>query len=333
MEIVARAAERLGIAVEAVDREFGYLIELSRQDKKRVMFGSLSPLNSALSARLTADKFFTGLLLARSGFRVPRTVRCLSSYWSFVPEYEDRIGPKPGVELAAELGYPLIVKPNNLSRGRGITVVHDDTGLETAIEEVWQIDHLALVQEIVEGRDLRLDYLDGELLVGYERTPLRVRGDGRRSLAELLSRDDPRFLREDTLRRIASDPLWKLKVGDRGWTFSTVPPDGEELSFSYPVLNLQRLATAVLIDKVPEKIDRACVEIGETLGLRHFGVDLRVPSLASGKEDVVVLEVNHNPLLDHLFQLGHTELVLDCQVRLLRKAFPELDPDRHPTDN
>lgn len=113
-------------------------------------------------------------------------------------------------------------------------------------------------------------------------------------------------------------------MDERGWSQDRVLAEGEELAFEAEILNLNRLAVASPITELPAATTEACLAMAEVLNLRHFGVDLRAPSLEEIPRDATILELNASPLLAHLYRLGHTELVLGCQMRVLRKAFESL---------
>ncbi|HJL14749.1 MAG TPA: hypothetical protein RMH99_03780 [Sandaracinaceae bacterium LLY-WYZ-13_1] len=315
------AAARLGLEAEVIDPAYGYLFELRDGDRRRLMLGGRSPLNDAVAARLAEDKHYTAMILARAGLRVPRTARCLSPHHPSLRAYRDRAGLAPGQAHAEAVGYPVIVKPNRLSHGRGVAVVHDRGGLGAAVRAVWALDAIALVQELAPGRDFRLDFVDGAFLAGYERRPLRVRGDGWRTLRALLEAVDARFAEGERLRRLAEDPRVAAVLEHRGWSLSTVPPEGSTLAFDGPIQNLNGASTARLVARLPERLRAHCQRAGDALGLRHFGVDLKLPSLDADPAQATFIEVNASPLLSQLYLLGHREVALEAQVRVLRALF------------
>lgn len=163
------AAGRLGWTVEIIDDEYGYLVEVRNGSRRRVLMGGCSPLNDALAARLCEDKHYTTVLLSRAGIPVPRTARCVSPMHYGDAAVNRRAGAEPGLRFVHEHGLPVVVKPNALSHGRGVTVVRDAAALPAAIEATWRLDAIALVQTYVHGQDARLDYLDGAYLAGYGR--------------------------------------------------------------------------------------------------------------------------------------------------------------------
>ena len=169
VELIREAATLVGLSVRLLDPEFGHLFELSDGHKSRTLVGGRSPLNNAVAARLAEDKYYTGLLLNRAGLQVPRSVRCLKPGYFVLSGLEDRAGVSPALPFAEQHGFPLVVKPNRLSHGRQVQLVQDAEEMKSAIRRVWDFDYLALVQTAHRGMDIRLDFLDGEFLVGYSR--------------------------------------------------------------------------------------------------------------------------------------------------------------------
>ncbi|MFQ5504659.1 MAG: hypothetical protein ACE5F1_07680 [Planctomycetota bacterium] len=324
VEIQLEAANRLGIRARIVDPDYGYLFELEKDGRKRLMLGGRSPLNDAVAARLAEDKFYAGMLLAEAGYRSPESVRCLSPYHFENTEYNERAGRGPGLEFAASRGYPLVVKPNRLSHGRGVRVVRSRDELIDAVEAVWKLDSVALVQVLVEGTDLRLDFLDlpegDAFLLGYRRSPLLLEGDGKRTLRELLVAVDPRADGAEFWSTAQESSAWQREVAALGRDGDSVLASGARVLLGSEVLNLHRLATATLIEDLSPSWRRHGLGIGRSLGLRHFGIDLKAPDDEDPATSTVI-EVNASPLLSQIYRMGHKEIALRCQMRVLAGCF------------
>ncbi len=319
--IRAEAVARLGFELEELDPETGYLYELRGRGKSRVMVIGLSPINDAGSARLAADKFYTALVLDRAGFKVPRCTRCLAPETFELSSFPQYTGLESARRFAGEHGFPLVVKPNRGSRGRDVTRVDNLSELEAAVETVWQRDYLALVQERVKGFDLRLDFLDGEYLLGYSRQPVVLTGDGKTSLGELLAAWDTRFVGEAFEASLETDPMWQNRVIAQGLTLTSVLPPEEQVALSEDILNLNRLCVATMVRQLPDAWLRHCVAIGRALQLRYFGIDFKVPDLdpklAGDPAAATVIEVNATPGLGQTYRRGETEVAIRAQMRLL----------------
>jgi cyanophycin synthetase len=316
MELRGEAARRLGCDLECLDPETGYLHEIRRGESRRLLLGGTSPLNDALASRLAEDKFHTTLLVRRDGLRAPIGVRCLKPGAFPLEEFASHRGKAAAEDFAAECGWPLVVKPNRGSRGRGIRLVENAEAMDEAIREVWADDYLALVQAPVRGMDVRLDLLDGEYLMGYTRRGVVLEGDGRSTVAQLLAASDPRFTGELFWRGLADDPL------ARGLDAAAVPAAGEVLDLRTPILNLNRLCHAEYLPDPPAGLLDVARRAGDALGLRHCGVDLKVVGLDAPADEAVVIEVNASPSLVHIARLGHREEAVAAEMRVVEAILP-----------
>ena len=311
--LLRKAAQQLGYTFTVLDPAFGYLCEVRRGNRRRVLIGGVSPVNEQWAGRLCTDKHYTNVVLAGAGIGVPQTARCLSPTFFRQPDYAPRVGLAPARALADALGCPLLVKPNSLSKGIGVEAVPDLLAMEKAVQRLWDNGSpVVLVQEVVRGRDLRLNVLDGEYLGGYERTQVQVVGDGVRTRRDLLREMGERF----------QDPAFvRAHAHDLG-ALDDVPAKGERIAFgSDVVLNLNQLATARLLETMPYGWLAWCNRVGSALGVRHFGIDLRARS--DNPTDFVVVEVNASPLLTGMIDLGFEAQALRAQRRVLQAAFSD----------
>ncbi|WP_145068009.1 hypothetical protein [Engelhardtia mirabilis] len=320
VELCLEAAARLGWNTEVLDPAFGYLWEVELPGgRRRAMVGAKTPINDAAAAQLALDKHYAGVVLRRAGFGVPAGVRALSPKHFADTRYAKDVGLDPALELARAKGFPLIVKPNRLSHGRFVRLVETEKELRRGIEAIWGLDRVALAQTVVDGRELRVDVLDGELLAAYERRPFTVVGDGERDVATLLRSIDSRFESFDpkTLAKRLGETREARSSGGGTGLAQRVPAQGEKVTLDEPILNLNRLCTAELLPQLPDRWRDFAVRAGQALGLRLAGVDLRVRSLAADPSEATVIEVNATPLLAQLAHMGHRELAVSGQARIL----------------
>jgi glutathione synthase/RimK-type ligase-like ATP-grasp enzyme len=319
-------AERLGWRGTCLDPESGWLWRLERGDRSIILAGPTSPLNDATAARLAVDKFYTGTVLRAAGLQVPDTVRCLRA--DAYPSASQR-GLEPALAFADARGYPLIVKPNRGSRGRCVVRVDDRPALLRAIERVWAMDEIALIQPALPGLDLRVDLLDGELLLAYLRRPLRLIGDGVSTVLELLAAVDGRANNERFLAKLRTEALWGETLATAGLGEQSVLAVGIELVFPSTVLNLNRCCTAEVFEALPDEWMARCRQIARALRLRHCGIDLRVPAstdpIAGDPAQATVLEVNASPTIMQIHELGATALAEAAERRVFEAMLECID--------
>ena len=73
--------------------------------------------------------------------------------------------------IEEKIGYPCVVKPCSCGSSVGISIVEDRAGLEVALAEAEKYEDNILVEKKIEGRELTVGILDGEVLPVIEIIP------------------------------------------------------------------------------------------------------------------------------------------------------------------
>ena len=73
--------------------------------------------------------------------------------------------------IEENIGYPCVVKPCSCGSSVGISIVDDRAGLEIALAEAEKYEDSILVEKKIEGRELTVGILDGEVLPAIEIIP------------------------------------------------------------------------------------------------------------------------------------------------------------------
>ncbi len=277
--IVVNEARRRGIGIEVLDAEGGYFA-LILGGRRIVCRESLSELTSAVAMSLCDDKAATHRVLKAAGLRVPEQsrVEALDQAEAFL----------------SKLGS-VVVKPARGEQGAGISVdVRDPDALERAIESARRICDTVILEEYVQGDDLRVVVIDFQVVAAAIRRPARVIGTGQHSIRELIEAQSRR-------RRAATggesaipmDRETERCVRQAGYGLNDILADGETLD----VRKTANLHTGGTIHDVTARLHPRLAEdavaAARALNIPVTGLDFIVPSVEG--PDYVIIEANERP--------------------------------------
>jgi GNAT-family acetyltransferase (TIGR03103 family) len=277
--IIADEARRRGIIVEVLDPGWGEM-RLTHGGRKIVTRESLSELTTAVAMSRCDDKRITRKIFERAGLSVPR-------------------GRLAG-DAAANEGFlnevgELVVKPARGEQGRGITVgVRDAESLERAVELAHSYCPDVLLEECVEGEDLRIVVIGHNVVAAAVRRPATIIGNGRLTIAKLIETHSRRRAAatggEST---IPLDDVTAATVEAAGYSLSDVLPDGESLR----VRRTANLHTGGTIHDVTARLHpelaEAAVTASQAIDIPVTGLDMIVPAVDEPK--YVLIEANERP--------------------------------------
>jgi GNAT-family acetyltransferase (TIGR03103 family) len=279
--IIAEEALERGIRVEVTDAEFGEM-RLSVGGRSVLTRESLSEFTTAVAMSRCDDKRVTRRIMEAAGVRVARGV---------VAREDDL---EAATALLAEVGE-VVVKPARGEQGKGITVgVSDREGLERAIRLALHHCPDVLVEELVDGEDLRVVVIDHCVVAAAVRRPAEVVGDGRNSVRDLVRATSRRRERATGGEsRIPLDDTTAEVVSAAGHELDDVIPEGERLQVRRTA-NLHTGGTIVdVTDRLHPAIAEAAVRASRAIGIPVTGLDFLVADV-EGPEHVFI-EANERP--------------------------------------
>lgn len=299
-----RAAEACGYAFRSLDGADGYLFEV--RDGARVATfaagaGTPYALNDARGASIARDKAFAAEVLRQAGVAVlPGEMFFVTSRWAEMRS--------PGRELedarvfAAGADYPLFCKPLSASNGLYAEVIESAAAFDEYMGRVAREHFAILVQPYVRAAEYRVFVLHGRALFSYRKQSAHVVGDGRRSLAELVSAL-PREAEAPTLKPRGRDPRGHLLGG------ADIPHDGEMVVLEGPANRAAGGGVEGLRDGAPDAMARLAIEAAAAIGLSLAAVDLF--DLSGDGEELAVIEVNSNPMIATLEDNARWDLIVE----------------------
>ena len=279
-------AERRGIPVRRLNSHS--LVQLGLGKNLRRVQAAMSDYTSAIGVEIAQDKDDTRRVLSAIGLPVPAgdTATTLEG----------------ALEVAEEIGFPLLLKPLDASHGRGISgKLVDEEGIRRAWAAAKEYGRRVVVERFVEGRDYRVLVIDGRVIAAAERVPAHVVGDGRLSVRELIAEAnrDPRRGRghTKTLTRLPDDAATEAFLARQGLTLDDVPARGEQVLLR-ATANLSTGGTSMdRTDEMHPDNVTACEMAAGIVGLDIAGIDVLSPdiSVPFRENGAVIIEVNAAP--------------------------------------
>jgi len=122
----------------------------------------------------------------------------------------------------------LIVKPSDSSLGRGLTLnITTLSELKDAIKTAQEVSETVLVQQQVEGEELRFIVIDGKVEAALLRQTARVVGDGESTIAALITKENE--LRRLIKLELITYPILSEEIMDESLLVSSRIPAKREI--------------------------------------------------------------------------------------------------------
>lgn len=177
--IIVDEAHRRGITAEIIDAEGGFF-RLSYGGRSVACRESLTALTTAIAMSICDDKRVTRRIVKTAGVKVPEqiTVDEEDTARAFLGRYGS-----------------VVVKPARGEQGRGIAVGltnWDDT--RVAIDYARTLSNEVILEEFVEGVDLRIIVINYRVVAAAIRKPATIIGNGKSTVRELIERQTKRRL-------------------------------------------------------------------------------------------------------------------------------------------
>ena len=278
-QIIIDEARRRGISVSILDADQGYF-ELGFGGRSVVCRESLSELTTAIAFCRCDNKLLTGRVLRAAGLRVPAQ--------------QPAAGDEKNLAFLRRHGR-IVVKPARSEQGRGIGVnVTSAEELAQCVAEARRVDSEVLLEQQVEGQDLRIIVIDYQVVAAAVRRPPEVIGNGTDTVETLIRKHSRR--REAATRgesHIPLDEVTRRCVRRAGHALDDVPARGETLRVR-DTANLHTGGTIHdITDELHPALKHAACAAATALRIPVVGLDFMVPEVNG--EDYWIIEANERP--------------------------------------
>ncbi len=320
--ILKKACYEFGYKWKLVDTYSNNLVEVS--DNKKSFFASnnqigIYPLNAKFAAQLVHDKAWCYKILQDKGYNIPK-----GQYFFIRKEYKALRGDQQELVdaflFAKKMGYPVFVKPNSSSLGILAELIHNRIELEKHLKQISEISWIALVQEVISQSEYRLFVIDGKVEFCYQRMMPKIYGDGQHSIAQLIKKVNIQIKRERN--HITSDSLFfSQQLIKYNYNLQTILEKGVE----FQIMSKANISAGGTIQNYKEEVSYETMkwvqQLMKDLQLRVCGIDVFVSDSINNPKSFTIIEINHNPSLEGIYNLGYQKKVFSIWKKILQKYF------------
>jgi len=240
--------------------------------------------------------------LSRRGFTDPNTNDKVLSY------------------IHEQLGYPVYLKLNESSQGKGVFRCESDDNVRDAI--TYFDDERAdvfIVEASILYPDYRVVVYHNQVIAAYHRQPFSIIGDGEKTIRHLITEAQNNFYTQGRKATITPDDsrmIAKLTQAQR--TLDDILPE-HEMIVLYDVANLSLGGSMRdVTDEFHSHWQELCINLTRDMGLNLCGVDIACADTSNPEADYAIIEINAAPGMENYASLG------DKQMTRIRELYRDI---------
>lgn len=285
-------AEKLGLQVELLQDSWQLdAVRYSNHEKSMlVLFGRVFEHLNSVADGIAENKVAGKALMAELGIPVPASYYFTNSSFDFL---------KANTFLKQH--STCVIKPLNGTDGQGILMhVKDASVIEAHIQKNIGDYQEWLLEEQVDGGDLRIQCFNGELLAACVRKPCTLVGNGKLSISDLITQRNALIRQQNPENHIDIDAQVERRLLKAGLDLSSVLDIGQSLQIK-DVANMAQGAHAVdVTDQVHPTYKKYLAQLATALNIKFFALDVMTTDLgADPTQHAKVLEFNAQPAWMH----------------------------------
>jgi carbamoylphosphate synthase large subunit len=155
MPVLLNAARKIGMQILIEPTRAMYGVILLDNGKKYYIKDVNFNLNLSASTSLAKNKAATSFFLREFEYKVPEFTMVYSDEKCTRIQSNDTL--QEGLNYSRRIGFPVILKPNNMSQGSFIFKVNDESEYFGFLSEIFKYCDTAQIQRFYSGNDYRTD--------------------------------------------------------------------------------------------------------------------------------------------------------------------------------
>lgn len=291
-QILLKAAIKNGVKFEILDRDENFVYLEKNGKVEYVKQATKTSLDSYVTMLIMENKVVTKKVLEKENI--------------IVPQGKDYFNIEEAKSDYRKYGAGTVIKPKSTNFGLGITIFKEEFSkedYEKALEIAFKEDNSILIEKFVKGKEYRIFVIGDEVVGILHRVPANVRGDGERSIKELVEEKNL-----DPLRGIGyKTPLEKIKLEDpeklflkgQGLTMEYIPKK-DEVVYLRENSNISTGGDSLdYTDDILDTYKEIAIKASKAVGARICGVDMMIEDIKNPnpKDNYAIIELNFNPAI------------------------------------
>ncbi|AFJ01583.1 cyanophycin synthetase [Methylophaga frappieri] len=264
--------------------------------------------DSAIGAKLSGYKHFSAQRLKSLGLPAAQN--------ALVKTIEQ------AAEFADEIGYPVVVKPEQGNRGEGVVKdITTVTQLKRAFEYSKSFNELVLIEKQVTGSCYRFFVYKNDVIYINGNLPRKLVGNGEANIAELIEADTRYQMTRKHWQRDPTIPLDTEThdcLRDQNLTLQSVPEKHQSIAIrKIGSMQWGTEDAPAVCDAHRDNIALA-IAAAKAMNLATAGVDMIIEDVTRSwlEQTVIVNEINSSPMI------GVSKASLDALPKLMRLMLP-----------
>lgn len=264
----------------------------------------------------------------------------LAEYGFPVPEGEVVFELEEAIEVAEDIGYPVVCKPVVGHKGIGVTanIENEDQLRKAFLNAIAAVPEgepqSIIIETFIQGSDHRILCVDGEFVAAVKREPAYIVGDGESTVMELINIENGKEIRADTatspLGKILTDDVMDNTLEDAGLHRDSVVERGEKV-FLRKVANLSLGGVSEdVTDIVHPEIIAMSRAISQHFKLTVFALDVITDDIANDwkprqgqkRANFGIIEINAAPGIYMHLKPAYGRSI-DVPTRIIETFFDE----------
>lgn len=308
-QILMKEAIKRGIKVEVLDKIENFISLKKNNRVEYVKQATKTSKDNYVTVLIMENKSVTKKVLFDNNIKVPKgiEVNSMEEALNIIKDYVD---------------MPIVIKPKSTNFGIGISIFKDGANVESIIKAfklAFENDNTVLIEEFIKGKEYRFLVIDDKVVGILHRVPANVKGDGIKTIIELVEVKNQDPLRGyhyiTPLEKIILDENAALFLKQQNIDFNYVPKK-EEVVYLRENSNISTGGDSIdYTDDIPQKFKDIAVNASKAVNARICGVDMMLEDYNDENTNYAIIELNFNPAIHiHCYPYKGTERKIGVEV-------------------